>query len=101
MCQHELPSAALAAHRDEVIAILDQVGAENIRVFGSIARGEDRPDSDIDLLYDYRKGSQGIFALAGAWRELERVLGFEVDVVPAAGLKPRSAQRILLDARPL
>lgn len=62
-------------------------GAHNVRVFGSVARGEDRPDSDIDLLVDLDDGV-GLVALAGLERELSELLGRTVEVVPAEGLKP-------------
>jgi predicted nucleotidyltransferase len=86
--RYPLPSDALAAHKEEVIAILNEVGASNIRVFGSVARGEDRYDSDIDLLVDLPE-SIGIFTIAGVWGRIKDLLGCEVDLVPANSLKPR------------
>ncbi|MGI8626567.1 MAG: nucleotidyltransferase family protein [Geodermatophilaceae bacterium] len=62
-------------------------GAHNLRIFGSVARGEDRADSDIDLLVDLDEGV-GLVKLAGLERELSELLGRRVDVVPAEGLKP-------------
>lgn len=62
-------------------------GADNPRVFGSVARGDDRPDSDVDLLVDLAPDT-GLFALGRLQADLERVLGAPVDVVPADGLKP-------------
>jgi len=84
------PSAALATHRDEVIAILNEVGGQNVRVFGSVARGDDTKASDIDLLADFSP-NVGIFSITGAWNRLRDLLGFDVDLIPADGLKPRMA----------
>jgi len=58
-----------------------------VRVFGSTARGEDRPDSDIDLLV-HLEPEVGLLGLARLQRDLERVLDAPVDVIPDDGLKP-------------
>ena len=59
-----------------------------MRLFGSVARGDDRPDSDIDLLVDFDRDSS-LFDLMRMTRELEELLGHPVDVVSAGGLKDR------------
>jgi predicted nucleotidyltransferase len=73
--------------RQRVKRIAAEHGAGNVRVFGSVARGEDRLDSDVDLLVDLPAG-MGLFGLGRLRADLERVLGARVDVVPADGLKP-------------
>jgi predicted nucleotidyltransferase len=90
---------ALARHREEVATIIREAGGENPRVFGSVAKGLDTPDSDIDLLVDFRRGV-GVFTIAGVWRRLIELLGHEVDLIPSDGLRPRLAH-ILEEAVPL
>jgi uncharacterized protein len=64
-------------------------GLTRLRVFGSVARGEDRPDSDLDLLADFPQ-RMGLIGLGRAREALESELGSQVDLVPAAGLKPET-----------
>ena len=76
----------LRARRDEIIAVAEQNGAYDVRVFGSVARGEDAP-SDVDFLVSFRKGSS-IFDQVGLWLDLQDLLGCEVDLLtdhPEAG----------------
>jgi uncharacterized protein len=68
-----------------------------MRVFGSVARGEDTMNSDVDLLVDL-DNDVGLVALAGLRRELTELLGVAVDVVPAATLKPGVRDQILAEA---
>jgi uncharacterized protein len=86
----------LRRHRRAVIELARQRGAHNVRVFGSVARGEDTPASDIDLLVDLDDGV-GLFALAGLSRQLSDLLHVEVDVVPADMLKPTVADAVLAE----
>ncbi|TFB77340.1 helix-turn-helix domain-containing protein [Cryobacterium glaciale] len=90
----------LASHRDELVARLEELGASNVRMFGSVARGDDTASSDVDLLVDLDAGV-GLFGLARLQSESERILGVPVDIVPADSLKPRMAQRVLTESRPL
>jgi predicted nucleotidyltransferase len=76
------------SRREQVMAIAARHHASRVRLFGSAARGEDRPDSDIDLLVDFDQGSS-LFDLIRMSRELEALLGRAVDVVSAGGLKSR------------
>jgi predicted nucleotidyltransferase len=62
-------------------------------VFGSVARGQDRPDSDVDLLADLPPGL-GLFGLGRVQAELEAILGARVDLVPASDLKPGVRARV-------
>lgn len=86
----------VASRRDQVLAIASRHHASRVRLFGSAARGEDRPDSDIDLLVDFDDGSS-LFDLMHMSRELEELLGRSVDVVSAGGLKSRD-QAILAES---
>jgi predicted nucleotidyltransferase/DNA-binding XRE family transcriptional regulator len=73
--------------RHELVAAAASRGVSGLQVFGSVARGEDRPDSDVDLLAELPPG-MSLFGLARLQAELEAILGSRVDLVPAADLKP-------------
>ncbi len=90
----------LVAHRSELIDALESGGASNVRVFGSVARGDDTADSDIDLLVDIPERF-GLFALGGLIHTAERVLGVNVDVVPSGNLREHVRGSALGDAVPL
>lgn len=90
----------LRRHRQAIIETAANRGARNVRVFGSVARGENTAGSDIDLLVDLDIGV-GVVGLAGLRRELSDLLGVGVDVVPADTLKPRIRARVLAEAIPL
>jgi uncharacterized protein len=87
----------LRRHRRAVLEIAGRRGARNMRVFGSVARGEDSEGSDVDLLVDLDEGV-GVVSLAGLSRELAELLGVEVDVVPAVTLKPGIRDEVLAEA---
>jgi uncharacterized protein len=84
-------------HRNRIVALARERGAHNVRVFGSIARGEERPDSDIDFLVDFEPG-RSLLDLTGLWLDLEGVLRCKVDVISSRGLKPRLASEVMRDA---
>ncbi|MCU0310976.1 MAG: nucleotidyltransferase family protein [Acidimicrobiales bacterium] len=88
--------ALVVRHRDEIIELAARHGARNVRVFGSVARGEPGEQSDIDLLVDFESGSS-LFDLLHLTEELEQLLNRRVDVVSTGGLKERD-QRILSEA---
>ena len=90
----------LKTRRREILEIAARNGAVNVRVFGSVARGEDRSDSDIDFLVNLESG-RSLLDLARLLRELNTLLGYPVDVVTEAGLRPRIKPQVLRDARPL
>lgn len=83
-----------------LLRVLSSLGARNVRLFGSVARGEDAAGSDIDLLVDIEP-TVGLFALGRMRSEAERILGTTVDIVPADSLKPDVAERVLAEAIPL
>jgi uncharacterized protein len=81
-------------HRDDIKAVAARHHGRRVRLFGSVARGEEREDSDIDLLVDFVSGSS-LFDLLRLNRELEALLRHPVDVVSRGGLKARD--RAILD----
>jgi uncharacterized protein len=88
----------LAELRPIVQRITRSYGAENVRIFGSFARGEQRKTSDIDLLVDLPDG-MSLMDLSGLKIDLEDALQRKVDVVPARSIKPALRERILAEAR--
>ncbi|WP_201292568.1 helix-turn-helix domain-containing protein [Cellulomonas citrea] len=93
--------AKLRANRDRVRRIAHKHGASNVRVFGSVARGEDGPGSDIDLLVDLDVHKRGLLPLGAIADELSALLGERVDVAPASALAARVAGSALAEAVPL
>lgn len=90
----------LMAKRQEILALAEKRGARNVRIFGSVARGEARADSDIDFLVDLEPG-RSVLDLGGLLMDLRSLLGREVDLVTEAGLRSRLRPAILAEARPL
>ena len=87
----------LRAHRHELLSSAEAHGIRNLRVFGSVARGEDRPGSDVDLLADLPT-DMGLLGLGQVRADFEAILGVRVDLVPANDLKPDVRGRVLQDA---
>jgi predicted nucleotidyltransferase/DNA-binding XRE family transcriptional regulator len=90
----------LRQRRRAILACATLHGASNVRVFGSTARGEDRPDSDVDLLVDLDKGT-GLFNLEALRREFSEILGVPVDVAPSDTLQTRVRAEIEREAIPI
>ena len=82
--------------RHDLIAAAAAHGVRNLRVFGRVARGEDRPDSDVDLLADLPP-DLGLFELGRVEAELEAILGSRVDLIPADDLKLGTRERVARD----
>ena len=87
----------LRAKREEILRIAARHGAHNVRVFGSVARGEARQDSDVDFLVEMEKG-RSLFDLGGLLMDLQEVLDRPVDVVTEKGLRDRIRSRVLREA---
>lgn len=68
-----------------------------LKIFGSAARGEDRPDSDVDLIVEF-EGEKSLFDLIGLELELEEFLGREVDLLTEPAISPYLRDRILASA---
>jgi predicted nucleotidyltransferase len=86
--------------RDEIHTIASRHGARNVRVFGSVVRGEAGPDSDVDFLIDVGETTSSWFP-AGLILDLEDILGRRVEVVTARALNPYIRDHVLREAKPL
>jgi len=90
----------LRSRRTEILEVARKHGARNVRVFGSVARGDSGPDSDVDLLVELEPG-RGLLDHAALMLDLSDLLGCKVDVVTDRGIRPRIRDRVLLEAVPL
>ena len=86
--------------RAAILQLASKRGARNVRVFGSVARGDGDAASDIDFLVDMEPG-RTLFDLSGFLLDLESLLQVQVDVVTERGLRPRIRERVLAEAVPL
>lgn len=91
----------LRAARPDIARAARRAGASDVRVFGSVARGEDRPDSDIDLLVEYDVRANGVFPLIRLRRELSELLQEDVDVAAVGLLRPDIADRVVAESVPV
>ena len=87
-------------HRQEILLLAQKYGARNVRIFGSVARGDAREDSDIDVLVDLESG-RSLLDLGGFLMDLQHLLGCRVDVVTTKGLRERIRSRVLKESVPL
>lgn len=90
----------LREHRQEILDLAAEHRASNVRVFGSVARGEESSKSDIDLLVDMESGSS-LLDQVGLHQSLSERLGVKVDVVASGGLLERDRDTILREAVPI
>ena len=86
--------------REAILQMVARRGARNVRLFGSVARGEAGLDSDVDFLVDLEPG-RSLLDLGGLLMDLQSLLGRRVDVVTEAGLRPRIRPRVLKEAQAL
>jgi predicted nucleotidyltransferase len=87
----------LSANREEILRLAAKHGAYNVRVFGSVARGQARPDSDVDLLVDMAPG-RSLIDLGSLLMDLQDLLGRQVDIVEPEGLYWYVRDRVLKEA---
>lgn len=90
----------LTAKREEILSIAARHGAHNVRVFGSVARGDASASSYLDLLVDLEQG-RSLLDHAALLLEIQSLLGCDVDVVTSKGLRPRMRARVMAEAIPL
>lgn len=93
------PSQILQKRREEIRRIILAHDAVNPRVFGSVARGEDTEQSDLDVLVDPVDGKTSLITLIRLKRALESALGVKADVLTPLSINERYRDRVLKDAR--
>jgi predicted nucleotidyltransferase len=90
----------LKEKREEILQIASRYGAFNVRVFGSVARGEAELDSDVDFLVEMEPG-RSLLDLGGLLMDLQELLGRDVDVVTENGLHWYIHDKVMREAKPL
>lgn len=88
----------LREKREQVLAIAAQHGAYNVRIFGSVVRGEDGPESDVDFLVDYDPERVTPWFPGGLLMDLEELLGCRVDVLTEGGISLLIREQVLAEA---
>ncbi len=91
------PLERLRKERPKILVLAAKHGARNVRVFGSVARGDARPDSDVDLLVDMEAGKT-YFDLVNLWMETQELLGRKVDVLTEPEVSPYLRKRVMEEA---
>lgn len=86
--------------RDEIVRVAARYGARNVRVYGSAARGDIRPSSDLDFLVDLNP-DRTLMDLGGLLMELQELLHVRVDIATEGMLRPKVGKHALADAIPL
>jgi uncharacterized protein len=86
--------------RAEILHRAEVHGCRHVRVFGSVATGENRSDSDVDFLVDLDQG-RGLLGLGGLLSDLHDMLGVDVDLVESQSIHPYIRDRVLAEAVPL
>ncbi len=89
--------AQVQEKREAILATAAKYGAYNVRIFGSVARGEADSDSDVDFLVEM-EAERSLFDLGGLLMELQTLLDCPVDVVTEKGLRPRIREQVLNEA---
>jgi predicted nucleotidyltransferase len=95
-----MSSLVLQRYRAEILELALRHGARDVRVFGSLARGEGREDSDLDLLVTLGEG-RSLLDLVGLKQDLEDLVKRPVDVVTEQALSPYLREHVLSEAIPL
>lgn len=91
----------LREKREEILQVAAQHGAFNVRVFGSVVRGEETPESDIDFLIDYDLEKITPWFPGGLLMDWQDLLGRKVDVLTERGISPLIRESVLAEAKPL
>lgn len=87
----------LQANRERILQTAANYGAYNVRIFGSVARGEADASSDVDFLVEMEPG-RSLFDLGGLLMDLQELLNCKVDIVTEKGLRQRIRERVLREA---
>jgi len=95
-----ITKADILKRREEIIAVAQRNGASNVRIFGSVARGDTTAQSDLDLIVRFEP-NRSLMDHAMLIEELQELLGVKVDVVSEGDLRDRFQNRVLKEAVPL
>ena len=95
-----MEAESLRARRAEVLRLTARHGASDVRLFGSVARGEAGPESDVDLLVRMAPG-RSLLDHVALWQDLEELLSCKVDLVSEKALHPLAREQVLKEAIPL
>jgi predicted nucleotidyltransferase len=94
------PSIILKEKRELILEIISRYPTVNPRVFGSVAKGTDNDNSDLDILIDALPGTS-LFDLGALYEELHAMLGIELDILTPKAISPLYRDQVLAEARPL
>ena len=83
--------------RDEILEIANKYGAVSVRIFGSVARNEDAPESDLDVIVDMKQGAS-LLDIVAIKQDIEDLLGIRVDLVTEAAISPYIRDKVLGEA---
>lgn len=83
--------------RNEILKLAAQYGAHNVRVFGSVARGEETSESDVDFVVVFEP-DRSLLDHGGLLMDLQELLGCKVDVISEGGMRPRLRERVMKEA---
>lgn len=95
-----ITSETIRQKRDEILEIASRYGARDVRIVGSVARGDVTEESDLDLIVRFEPG-RSLFDHGGLIVDLEELLGVKVDVISERGMRDRFRDRVLKEAVPL
>lgn len=95
-----ITSETIRQKRDEILEIASRYGARDVRIVGSVARGDVTRESDLDLIVRFEPG-RSLFDHGGLIVDLEELLGVKVDVISERGMRDRFRDRVLKEAVPL
>jgi predicted nucleotidyltransferase len=90
----------IAERREEILALASRYGAHDLRIFGSVARGDQRDDSDLDIIARFDLG-RSLFDQGGLLMDLQDLLGIKVDLISESGMRPRFRDHVMKEAVPL
>lgn len=84
-------------HRDAILALAQQYGAHDVRIFGSVARGDATDASDLNLIVRFDSG-RSLFDHGGLLMDIQELLGAKVDILDEEGMRPRFRQHVMREA---
>lgn len=94
------PADLMSSRREKILGAAARHGMRDLRVFWSVARGESRSGSDLDLLVNVAPG-QSLLDLVAFWQEVEDILGRQVDVISDGGVSPYLREKVYAEPVPL